>query len=258
MKVGYLIIFALFQMWIWSNKVTKDTNDNNNDNDEVAYDGSADNEENEENEKETKKGVFDLDPKEARRLLNQLNEIANKVEELKKGQYQKLEEELKSAFLSQDVNIRSIRILQNKILEAKKSAKVSPGNLEVWDAETTFYLLMVERLSIDDINSVNRVNYGLDSAGWMNIYNKSNQFNFYQALQRFREGLDPQPSEEKRNIGIRRPAALSQTRDRRRDAGQDHGYDDGYEDDPAQFDADGEEREFDNNNENNEEFDSEY
>jgi len=89
------------------------------------------------------------------RRLAQLNETGEEDLATELSKIDQLALELEQAYLESSDNFEIISHLKDKIIKIKEAASMSINNLEEWDIETIYYLIIEERMTLEDINQLN-------------------------------------------------------------------------------------------------------
>lgn len=191
--------------------------------------------------KEEHRSLFEMEPEQARALLDDLDVYVKKDKAMKDAQKfakttksikspkerkrrlasrpsmeknepatnEKLNEQLKDkytrleeAFLAREDNLLEVRFMQDEIRRLKEENEIEQSNIETWSTEFIFLLMIQERLGFDEIISIkNPSDLGLGMDEWLSLKAKAETDDFKLQIMRFK-GIEAEEDEELDEITI--------------------------------------------------------
>jgi len=143
---------------------------------------------------ETKSAQVDLtklqmiDEENIERKLAALNETGEESLSTRLSNLDQLALELEQAFLDTGDNFEMIAYLKSKIASIKKDASLGLSNVEEWEMELVYFLIIEERMTLEEINSLSSPgDLNMSDHEWDVILTQSQTSNFKRKIMEYKD-----------------------------------------------------------------------
>lgn len=120
--------------------------------------------------------------------LNQLADTGEENFATKMSQLDQLAVELEQAIMATGDNFEMIDHLKNKIAEIKEAGSLNLTNVEEWDKEIVYYLIIEERMTLEEINALTSPNdLNMSDQEWSQMVTQSHSGSFRKKILEYKD-----------------------------------------------------------------------
>ena len=122
------------------------------------------------------------------RRLAQMSETGEEDFAIKMGQLDQLAIELEQAIMETGDNFEMIAHLKSKIANIKEANSLGLSNIEEWDMELVYFLVIEERMTLEEINALNNpTDLNMNEKEWDVIVSQSHSSKFKKKIFEYKD-----------------------------------------------------------------------
>jgi hypothetical protein len=129
----------------------------------------------------------DIEDRNVERNLANLNETEEENISIKLNQLDQLALELEHAYLESGNNFEVISQLKRKILSIKEKESIESRNVEEWEIELVYFLIIEEQMTLEEINLMNSPSdLNLNEKEWQTLITQSQSPTFKKKIMEYK------------------------------------------------------------------------
>lgn len=130
----------------------------------------------------------DIDEKNIERTLANLNETEEEDIAIKLNQLDQLALELEQAYLESGDNFEVIGQIKRDILSLKEKEALELRNVEEWEIELVYFLIIEEKMTLEEINMMNSPrDLNLNEVEWRTLITQSQSPTFKKKIMEYKD-----------------------------------------------------------------------